>query len=410
LGAAGACVHVNTALILPPSGASFRFIAGLPLIQRTVLSALRSGFERVVVMPGTDPGRLRQMLARDRRTRGVEVADRHPAEIIREGQVALIPGDCLVTTATLNRLRDTQLDGRSLLIGNGDGGPELVLCRAAALARLDGSLEGDAAMRATALRTLDRVDTVVLAPAEVCARVTDGASARAAEKRLLDQLRADTAATDGPLARWIDRSISQWISRRLVYTPLRPNHITVIGTTIGLLGAWCIAQGEYALAVLGTFLFLCATIVDGCDGEVARLKFQETRFGGQFDVLTDNIVHVAIFIGLALGQFRYHPVSHSHLLIGLLLGGVTCAAAATYWCFLRHPLALRTSEVPRTTRGKIRRLLLRGFEGVMNRDFAYLLFALALVDRLDWFFWGTAVGAYGFAAALLWIYRWRDPD
>ena len=49
----------------------------------------------------------------------------------------------------------------------------------------------------------------------LCERVTDGASARVAEERLLAELRASTAASDGPLARW-DRFASQWLSRRLV--------------------------------------------------------------------------------------------------------------------------------------------------------------------------------------------------
>src|SRR5262249_57132410 len=117
-------------------------------------------------------------------------------------------------------------------------------------------------------------------------------SAGAAGSLLLSEIGATPAGSDGPLARLVDRSVSQWISRRLVHTPLRPNHITVIGTAIGLAGAWCLARGAWTFDVLGTFLFLCATVIDGCDGEVARLKFQETPFGKPFDVPTDNLVHL----------------------------------------------------------------------------------------------------------------------
>jgi len=153
---------------------------------------------------------------------------------------------------------------------------------------------------------------------------------------------------------------------------------------------------------------LSALLERALAGEVARLKFQETPFGHTFDVMTDNVVHAAIFVCLGIGQYRQHPDGHYGKLSALLLGGVACAAAALYWVFLREPQALRATP-PRTTGGKLRAGLLRGYEAVMNRDFAYLLFALAVIGRLSWFLWGAAFGTYVFAASLLWVYRWREP-
>jgi hypothetical protein len=75
---------------------------------------------------------------------------------------------------------------------------------------------------------------------------------------------------------------------------------------------------------------------------------------------------------------------------------------------LRNPPPSGATTTPRTIKGRIRERLLRAFESVMNRDFAYLLFVLALVHRLEWFFWAAAFGTYLFSAALLWVYRWRD--
>jgi phosphatidylglycerophosphate synthase len=344
---------------------SFRVVAGLPLVQRTVLGALRAGFERVVLVAGAEDGRLRQLLGDDPRTRGVEIVAGDAVHVVDPGGVALIPDDRFVSPAALRQLRDATIDGRSLRLDDG-GAPDV-----AALA------------------------------------ITDAASVRAAEAQLFAELRAATADSDGPIAR-LDRRASQWLSRRLVATPLRPNHITTIGTAIGLLGAWCIARGSYGPAVLGTLLFVVAVIVDGCDGEVARLKFQESRLGGLYDVTTDNVVHVAVFSALGVGQYRRDPDGPYAALLSVLLVGVACAAAAGYFCILRHPEVLAARGAASSARGRIRRTLLRGFEALLNRDFAYLLLALAVLDRLDWFLWGAAFGTYVFAAAVIWVYRWRD--
>ncbi|HVN86524.1 MAG TPA: CDP-alcohol phosphatidyltransferase family protein [Candidatus Binatia bacterium] len=399
---------MNTALILPPTASSFRSIIGLPLIQRTALSALRSGFERVVVIPGDEGARLRALFDSDRRTRSVELATESPTHSVRDGQVAVLPSDCLVTSRTLDRVYDTRVNEHPIVFAGASAAESVVLCRAATLAHLAGVLNGDAVARAERVQALGA--TTAPLNGDLCVRVVDDGSARAAESGLLAQLRADTTSTDGPIAR-VDRFVSQWISRRLVHTPLRPNHITVIGTGVGLFGAWCLARGTYGFDVLGALLFVCATIIDGCDGEVARLKFQETAFGKQFDIMTDNIVHVAIFIGVGIGQLRRHPAGHYNTLIVLLLGGFACAAAACYWCFLRPPQAAPVAtEPPQSRRGRIRATVLRGFEALMNRDFAYLLVVLAVANRLHWFFWGAAFGTYAFAAVLMWVYRWRDAQ
>lgn len=384
----------DTAVILPPTAASFQTIAGLPLIQRTVLSAQRSGFARVLVVDAAAAPQLRALLHSDPRTRTVETLSDTSDESLGNGRIALIPSDCVVTSGTLQRMRAAPLNGRPLVCGNPRGSDRVVIGHAAALAEVVSRWPG---LRAADLE-------VAGDPADVCVRVRDAASARDAEISLFHELRAATAASDGPLARRFDRSISQWLSRRLVTTALRPNHITVISTTVGLLGAWGVAAGTYGLGVLGTLLFLCATILDGCDGEIARLKFQESRFGHYFDVATDNVVHVAIFIGLVVGQYQRHPATNYVGLIGLLLGGVACGAAAAYWCFIHQP---RRTEAPRSQHGRIRERLLDGFEALMNRDFAYLLLLLAVVDRLQWFVWGAALGSYLFAVLLLAVYQWR---
>ena len=396
---------MNTVLILAPTASSFQRIAGLPLVQRTVLSALRCDFDRLVVVGGARAAQVRALLKADDRTRAVEVTESVPA--IEGARVTVIPSDCVVTAATLERVNAWPLDGRPVLFTSSAHGG-IAVCRPAMLKDLaaDAVSAGDAATLRTALRT-GGPETVAL-DGEVCMPISDARSVDAAEAALCARLRADSAESDGPLAHWIDRRISLRISRWLVaHTRLRPNHITVIGTSVGLVAAALLAVGGYWTSVAGTLLFLCATIIDGCDGEVARFTFRESAFGQKFDVITDNVVHVAIFVGLAIGLYHENPGGHYFWLMGILLGGFACDSVVTYFFLVRRPGFARNAA-PVSRKGKIRQRLLRGMEALMNRDFAYLLAALAVCDRLYWFFWGTAFGTYAFAIVLVWVYRWRD--
>jgi phosphatidylglycerophosphate synthase len=388
-----------TAVLLPPSAMSFHRIAGVPLIQRTALSALRSGFDAVVALAPGDGRDVRSLFARDARTAGIPVVGGALDAAITTDSIALIPSDCLIDAPTLARVHAAQCNGAPLVLRPPESTAAIVLAPRRYLAALDGGAGAPVATESDA--------AAIALDGGLCIPVPDAPAAAAAERALIQQLAALTADSDGPIAR-LDRAVSTRLSRYLVRTPLRPNHITTIGTAVGFLGAWALAQGTYGFGVLGTALFWLAVIIDGCDGEVARLKFQESRIGYLYDVTTDNIVHVAIFIGLGLGAYRTAPGGHLLWLIAIGVGGFAAAAAATLLTIVRHPPVQMAA--PRSRRGRLRQQLLRGFDALMNRDFAYALLALAVIGRLDWFLWGAAFGTYAYAGALVLVYRWRDAD
>jgi phosphatidylglycerophosphate synthase len=187
-------------------------------------------------------------------------------------------------------------------------------------------------------------------------------------------------------------------------TPLRPNHVTLIGTAIGLAGAALLARGTYAAGVCGTLLFVVAAIVDGCDGEVARLTFRESAFGQKLDVTTDNVVHLAIFVALAIGLQRRAPDGHVAALTALLLGGFALDGALSYYFLVVRTDWRARSSAAVSWRARARDRILHGLEALMNRDFAYLLALLAVIDRLHWFLWGAALGSWAFAALFVLAY------
>jgi phosphatidylglycerophosphate synthase len=214
--------------------------------------------------------------------------------------------------------------------------------------------------------------------------------AKIVEGKLMEAQASQTKGEDGFLARHVNRRISRFISKRLVLTRVTPNQITLAGASMGLIGAFLLSWVGYWPKLIGSLLFLFCIIVDGVDGEIARLKLKATSFGHYLDVVTDNLVHIAIFLGIALGLYRDSGDSGYLRILWILIGGFGLCGLAVYQCILR-----RSPEELRRSVKTIRIMAM-----VSNRDFAYIVVVLALVQRLQWFLIGAAAGTYLFAATL----------
>jgi CDP-L-myo-inositol myo-inositolphosphotransferase len=63
--------------------------------------------------------------------------------------------------------------------------------------------------------------------------------------------------------------------------------------------------GNYFSTLLGGILVQFSSILDGCDGEVARLKFESNEYGAWFDATLDRYSDSIIILGIILGLFNY---------------------------------------------------------------------------------------------------------
>ncbi len=94
------------------------------------------------------------------------------------------------------------------------------------------------------------------------------------------------------------------VSRQLIKWPITPNMVSLFTLAVGFVSGFFFACGGYWNTVFAAVLSVWASILDGCDGEVARLKLQESDFGCWLETMCDNLYYLLIFSGMAIGLIR----------------------------------------------------------------------------------------------------------
>ena len=366
-----------------PSGRTV--LLGLPLVRRAALAAERAGFDRVYVLgaeTNTSAAVLEGTIARP-----------FPGELPR-GRIVLLADRVVASPQSLRSLRDAPAEpGQLYRVGSG---------------ALFDTADPDSLALETVLGPDARLESVVsawaavLPPSPAAApvvppfEVTSASEIAAAEDLLLKGL---VKKEDGILTKLISRKVSLAVSRRLARTPMTPNAMTLVCAVLGLLAAWSFASPQHGRQVLGGALFLLHSILDGCDGELARLKFQESRLGGVLDFWGDNIVHVAVFSAFALAWQDASGESWPLVLGAMAVGGTILCAGFVYFYAMRP----REGGGPiLTTLSPARRSRLTNvLDALARRDFIYLVMVLALFGKAYWILAPTAVGTLTFFLALV---------
>ncbi len=132
--------------------------------------------------------------------------------------------------------------------------------------------------------------------------VADDEARAQAEWKLI---RGMNKSFEGPVDALINWRFSMRITRQLARRSLAltPNHVTITAIVVGLLASLLASRGGYwHFAIAGVLLEL-NSILDSCDGELARLRFQYSKLGQWLDNLSDDVVDnvFLIAVGHALG-------------------------------------------------------------------------------------------------------------
>jgi CDP-L-myo-inositol myo-inositolphosphotransferase len=311
-------------------------VGGLALLERAIRTVLAAGIEHVVVVVGHQagpvaavatraaPGRVRTVYAEGWEVgNGVSLAAAEPFVAAEDlfllvtvdhvfGEGALEPlllagtPSVLVDRApeagawaegTRVRLREERAVALSKDLGDPtiDCGAFLLPCAVfaahrRALARGDGSL-------AAAVTELARRTPLAAVPLPEGCWWQDVDTPQDLERASRRLRRSLVKETDGPVSRYLNRPVSTRISMALAHLPIHPDVVSFLSFAVAVAATWALWSGH---GVPGAILVVIASILDGVDGEIARLQVRAGPGGALLDGVLDRLADAALIGGLAV--------------------------------------------------------------------------------------------------------------
>lgn len=363
-----------------PVGRPETHLLGLTSRQRAMGAARRAGYARTVFVG--DTGAVGDRIA------GADAVDKETV-----GRLVVVAASALAETGWLKAAAKAEVPagGWGYLPGR------VVVLDAAATAMAVEDLADSGRLEILEKRLAARLGKAGALPAAAAPMLIAGpADLAEARRRLLGTLVKDT---DGFMARHVHRPISIAISRRLAETSITPNQMSLVSAAFGLIGAPFFLSASPLWQTMGALLFLCHSILDGCDGELARLKFQESYWGGVLDFWGDNVVHVAIFVCMGVGWAFAIDAGWPLVLGAAAALGTIGSAGVVYFRVMRiqdneGPLYTSVGKGPSAGLTKL-------LDSASRRDFIYLVVGLSLFGMASWFLVLAAIGAPVYLLLLL---------
>jgi phosphatidylglycerophosphate synthase len=280
-----------------------RPIAGVPLVKRTMLTAVRAGASDILLIcPAALSEQLVQQLVRSAAQDGIHIrviqlADFDPRASsgwwalkphLRQ-QFLWAPWNWVTTKQFLAHVPVAQFHSVNW------AKPAYTTCHEV---------------------TRDNASTALLHPEGVA--VTSPVSAARAERFLVAH---SGKMTDG-IHSSFNRRLCRPFVRMLSHTSVTPNAVTFGGVLVSTIPAIAFAHGTYWWSVLGALFFYVAGLFDEMDGMLARLKFAESPLGTYLEGFADGLSYLLLFAGITIGMYRHYGRVSIFMGIALLVGAI----------------------------------------------------------------------------------------
>src|SRR6185437_10541311 len=143
--------------------------------------------------------------------------------------------------------------------------------------------------------------------------------------RQLARLRDTQRDTVGIVDRLLNHKISSHVTQRLlIHLRVTPALVTLVAGFVGLYGALMVAAGTSQSVVMGFAILEGYAVLDGCAGELGRVRLHQTALGAWLDTVVGDFVNVVMILAVGLALWHHG---------GTYLDMKTAAAAAAMTLF-----------------------------------------------------------------------------
>ena len=98
-----------------------------------------------------------------------------------------------------------------------------------------------------------------------------------------------------------DARLARRLIAPLVASRVTPNHLTTLRLVVGLGAASALIPGSYGWSNIGALLWVVSNFLDHTDGELARMSGKTSRIGHLYDLWSDAVVTILVFIAIGVG-------------------------------------------------------------------------------------------------------------
>ena len=324
-------------------------LGGISLVERALAGASQAGFDEVVVVTGHRADQIDRHVLEVSRARGIAVTVVHN-ERYREGNglsalaardgvgcapFALVMGDHVFSPSLLQRLKQTSVEPGEVLVAVDPGlglaagvdpgdamkvrivdgciraigkqlamhdafdvgafvcGPALFDAIEMAVAAGDSSLAG-------AIQVLADAGVARALPIGDGEWWFDVDTPRDHRNGSRHVFRVTGKPLDGAIAARLNRTLSQRVvtpALLALFPRITPNQVTLVAFAVAVAAAAGFAMGAPIAAAL---LVALASVLDGSDGEVARLTYRSSPYGAFLDAVLDRAADGILFTGAAI--------------------------------------------------------------------------------------------------------------